>query len=278
MDAVKPVSHPLVFGLLGPLDLTRGNRPVALGPAKQRLLLAGLLLRPNQLVSIPDLTAILWGATPPASSVANLRTYVRGLHASLNAEGEPQSRLTTTRGAYQLRVAPDERDVDRFDAAAARGRAALGVGDASRARAELARAVALWRGAPLGDLTLSPPLAAHAARLKERLLLVEEDRAAALLALGAEAETVSRLRVLLEHYPMRQRAWEQLMLGLYRVGDVAGALDAYRQAKRALAEQTGLDPAPRLSRLHDDILHHRASLTGPRTEANSLVALSGRTA
>ncbi len=201
MDAVKPVSHPLMFGLLGPLDLTRGNRPVALGPAKQRLLLAGLLLRPNQLVSIPDLTAILWGATPPASSVANLRTYVRGLRASLNAEGEPQSRLTTTRGAYQLRVAPDERDVDRFDAAAARGRAALGVGDASRARAELARAVALWRGAPLGDLTLSPPLAAHPARLKERLLLVEEDRAAALLALGAEAETVSRLRVLLEHYP-----------------------------------------------------------------------------
>jgi DNA-binding SARP family transcriptional activator len=251
------------FGLLGPFTVSLdGHSPIALGPVKQRVLLAALLLRPNDAVSLAELATALWAGEPPRSATANLRTYVRGLRHCLRAGHEPTARLLAIPGGYLLRVTPGERDVDEFDQAAARGRAALAAGDPARGERELARAVALWRGAPLGGLPLSPLLAAQASRLQERLLLAEEDHAAAMLAVGAEAEAVQRLRALVERHALRQRAWEHLMVGLYRLGDHAGALAAYQQARQLLAEQTGLDPAPRRSRLHDDILHHRVHLAG----------------
>lgn len=171
-----------------------------------------------------------------------------------------------------LRVVPGERDVDLFDAAAARGRDALAESDPNRAEAELSAAVGLWRGDSLSDLPLRPALARRVAQLEERRLLAEEDYAEALLALGAPADVVRRLRALLDRHPLRQRAWGQLMVGLYRIGDVAGALDAFRQARQMLAEETGLDPAPELTRLYDDILHHRPGLEAhPRPAPGPLI-------
>ncbi|WP_230416568.1 AfsR/SARP family transcriptional regulator [Micromonospora tarapacensis] len=249
------------FDLLGPLVVCRGDRPVSLGSAKQRLLLAALLLRPNEAVGADELTAVLWTDDPPPSAAANLRTYVRGLRRSLG-DGESWEGISASAGGYRLQVGPDERDLDRFDAAAARGRDALAAGDAARAEDELATAVNMWRGTALADLPLGPLLARRVGQLEERRMATEEDFAEAMLARGSSAEVVQRLRVLLDRHPLRQRAWGQLMLGLYRMGDVAGALDAFRQARQALAEQTGLDPAPQLTQLHNDILHHRPSLAG----------------
>ncbi|TYC02936.1 tetratricopeptide repeat protein [Micromonospora sp. WP24] len=247
------------FDLLGPLRVYREGRPVPLGSVKQRLLLATLLLRPNEVVGSNELAAMLWGDEQPASAAANLRTYVRGLRQSLGG-GAPWDGITAAAGGYLLRVGPGERDLDLFEAAATRGRDALAASDVDRAEAELSAAVGLWRGAPLSDLPLRSALARRVAQVEERRLLAEEDYAEAVLALGAPAEVVHRLRGLLDRHPLRQRAWGQLMVGLYRIGDVAGALDAFRQARHALAEETGLDPAPELTRLYDDILHHRPEL------------------
>ncbi|MEU8162892.1 AfsR/SARP family transcriptional regulator [Micromonospora parva] len=248
------------FELLGPFRVYHDGRSVPLGSVKQRLLLATLLLRPNEVVGTDELTAMLWGDDEPPSAAANLRTYVRGLRRSLGG-GATWDGITAAAGGYLLRVGPDERDLDLFDAAAARGREALAAADLDRAEAELSDALRLWRGAPLSDLPLRPRLARRVAQLEERRLLVEEDHAEAMLALGASADVVHRLRGLLDRHPLRQRAWGQLMVGLYRIGDVAGALDAYRQARQKLAEETGLDPAPELVALYDDILHHRPGLT-----------------
>ncbi|WUR59342.1 tetratricopeptide repeat protein [Micromonospora chokoriensis] len=247
------------FDILGPFRVYREGRPVPLGSVKQRLLLATLLLRPNEVVGTNELTSMLWGDEEPASAAANLRTYVRGLRQSLG-DGASWDGITAVAGGYVLRVGPDERDLDLFDAAAARGRDALVTSDAERAEAELSAALALWRGAPLSDLPLRSALARRVAQFEERRLLVEEDYAEAVLALGAPADVVRRLRALLDLHPLRQRAWGQLMVGLYRIGDVAGALDAFQQARQALAEETGLDPAPELVKVYDDILHHRPEL------------------
>ncbi|WP_307871663.1 BTAD domain-containing putative transcriptional regulator [Micromonospora sp. U21] len=235
------------------------GRSVRLGSVKQRLLLATLLLRPNEVVGTNELAAMLWGDEEPASAAANLRTYVRGLRHALGG-GAPWDGITAVAGGYLLRVGQGERDLDLFDAAAARGRAALAASDPDRAEAELSAAVDLWRGPPLSDLPLRSALARRVAQLEERRLLVEEDYAEAVLALGASADVVHRLRGLLDRHPQRQRAWGQLMVGLYRIGDVAGALDAFRQARQTLAEETGLDPTPELIKLYDDILHHSPGL------------------
>ena len=247
------------FELLGPFRVYHDGRSVPLGSVKQRLLLATLLLRPNEVVGTDELTAMLWGDEEPPSAAANLRTYVRGLRRSLGG-GTTWDGITAAAGGYLLRVGPGERDLDLFDAAATRGREALAASDLDRAEAELSAAVRLWRGAPLSDLPLRSTLARRVAQLEERRLLVEEDYAEAVLALGASADVVHRLRGLLDRHPLRQRAWGQLMVGLYRIGDVAGALDAFQQARQTLAEETGLDPAPELVTLYDDILHHRPGL------------------
>src|SRR4051812_6087491 len=115
----------LRFDLLGPLVVTADGRPVALGPAKQRLVLAALLRRPGVGVSTDERAAMLWGARPPASAAANVRTYVRGLRQALGCGDAGTPRIITTPGGYLLRVEPGERDVDRFDAVAGRGREAL---------------------------------------------------------------------------------------------------------------------------------------------------------
>ncbi|XLD92402.1 BTAD domain-containing putative transcriptional regulator [Polymorphospora sp. A560] len=247
------------FDLLGPIRVYRDGQPVPLGSVKQRLLLATLLLRPNEIVGTNELAAMLWGDDQPASAAANLRTYVRGLRQSLGG-GTSWEGITAAAGGYLLRVEPGERDLDLFDAAAARGRDALAASDATRAEAELSAALGLWRGDPLSDLPLPAALARRVAQLEERRLLAEEDYTGALLTLGAPADVIHRLRALLDRHPLRQRAWGQLMVGLYRIGDVAGALDTFRQARQVLAEETGLDPAPELTKLYDDILHHRPGL------------------
>lgn len=246
----------LRYDLLGPLVVARDDgHAVPLGPVKQRLLLAALLLRPNEIVGVGELFAVLWADTPPASAAANLRAYVLGLRRRLN-DDSGRSRLPAVTGGYLLRVEPGERDLDRFEAAAARGRRAFAANDPSRATLELGTAVDTWRGPLLADLPLPEPLVQLAGQLEERRALAEEDYADALLASGAPDTALPRLRALLDRHPLRQRAWGQLMVALYHTGDAAGASEAFQQARRVLAEETGLDPAPRLRQIHAEILRH----------------------
>ncbi|MFG1836951.1 BTAD domain-containing putative transcriptional regulator [Micromonospora sp. NPDC049175] len=257
----------LHFDLLGPLTVSRDGRPVALGSTKQQVVLAALLLRPGEAISAHELMTMVWGDQPPASAAANLRSYLRGLRQALDRAPDESRRILTTPGGYLLRIEPDERDLDRFDAAAERGRAALAAGDPAAAQPELAVALGMWRGSVFAGLPLPRLLTSRVARITERRLLTEENHAAARLALGEAAQVIPRLRALLDRHPLRQRAWAQLMTGLYEIGDISGALAAFQQARRALAEETGMDPGPELTRLHDDILHHRlgqrSTTTGP---------------
>ena len=253
----------LRFDLLGPLVVSADGRPVALGSAKQRLVLAALLHRPGVGVSTGELATMLWGDQPPASAAANVRTYVRGLRQALGCGGAGGRRIITTPGGYLLRVDPQERDVDRFETMVGRAREALAGGDPQRAAADLSAALALWRGPALAGLPLPRALTRWVAQLEERRLLAEEDHAEASLAAGVPAEVIPLLRDLLDRHPLRQRAWAQLMVALYRAGDVAGALAAYQRARQVIAEETGMDPGPELTRAHDDILHHRSAVDAP---------------
>ncbi len=56
------------FGVLGPLEVDSEIGPVALGGQKERLLLAQLLARPDQVVSVEALIRGLWGQRPPPSA------------------------------------------------------------------------------------------------------------------------------------------------------------------------------------------------------------------
>ena len=97
------------FSLLGPVRAWRGPAELDLGPSQQRAILALLVARANQFVSVGDLIDLLWADDPPGSAVNTIHKYIgairRLLEPGLGARASGQW-LTRHGGAY--RFAADE--------------------------------------------------------------------------------------------------------------------------------------------------------------------------
>ena len=248
------------FHLLGGVEVRVNGVSVPVGPPKQRTMLALLLVRANDVVTLEALTEEIWGESAPASALANLRTYATGLRRIL-PEGE-RFRLAFRPTGYRLEVAPGELDVDVFAGRVRAGRAALAAGDLPGGVRELDRALAMWRGRAGEDTQAGPRLAAAFAGLEEQRLTTMEDSFEARLGSGQAAELVAPLREVLAAHPLRERGWAQLMRALYQLGDVAGAGAAFAEARRALVEALGVEPGPDLQQLHHRILKRDPALSG----------------
>ena len=168
--------------------------------------------------------------------------------------------LVTRAPGYELRLRPDQLDLQRFEDQAAAGRAALAAGDAAAAAEKLKDALGLWRGQPLADLVYEQFAQAEIARLEELRLSVVEDRLEAGLELGRHGDLVGELEALAAEHPLRERLRGQLMRALYRAGRQAEALEAYRNARRALAEELGIEPSRDLRELQEAILRQDPAL------------------
>ena len=241
--------------LLGPLELADGGRSIAYGGARQRAVLALLVLHANQVVASERVLMELWGEDAPPGAANALQAAVSRLRRAL-----PQGRLVTRPPGYLFRAVPDEVDLSRFERLLAQGRQALADGAAADAADTLAEALALWRGPALADFRYEPFAQAEIARLEELRLVCVEERVEADLALGAGAELVGELQRLVAEQPLRERLRGQLMLALYRAGRQAEALEAYREVRELLLEELGLEPAPALGELEGAILRHDPAL------------------
>ena len=153
-------------------------------------------------------------------------------------------------------------DAHRFEALAGRGRDALDHGDPHTAGAVLGDALRLWRGPALADLAEADLFRPAAVRLDEARLAVVEELAEAELALGHAAAALARLEPHVAAHPLRERAWGQRMVALYRLGRQADALRAYQDLRRLLGEELGLEPTPALRRLEQRILLQSPELEG----------------
>ena len=133
------------FQILGPLEVRREDSALEFRGAKQRVLLATLLLRANEVVSSDSLIEALWGEEPPATADKALQMHVSRLRDLL----EPDLLVTRAPG-YELRL--DGRAArpaplrgggpHRARAGAVRTRRGRGGGTGRRARA-VARPTAL---------------------------------------------------------------------------------------------------------------------------------------
>ena len=162
-----------------------------------------------------------------------------------------------------LELEPEQLDLDRFERLLGEGRELLAAGEAERAAEALRAALALWRGPPLSDFESEPFAHGEIARLEELHLAALEERIEADLALGRHADLVPELEALVREHPLRERLRAQLMLALYRSGRQAEALDAYRQTRRLLADELGLEPGRTLQELERAILRQDAQLDPP---------------
>jgi DNA-binding SARP family transcriptional activator len=239
------------FRLLGPLEVIEQDRLLALGGGLQRSLFGALLLHANEVVSTDRLIDALWGRAPPLTAAKSIQVYVSKLRKELG-----EGRLVTRAPGYVLKVDRSELDLGRFERLLGEARNA----DPHNAARKLRRALALWRGPALADLTYEPFVQAEIARLEELRWVALEQRIEADLASGRHEELVGELEALVAEHPLREHLHCQLMLALYRSARQAEALDAYRRARRELSEQLGLEPSEELRRLEQAILRQDPAL------------------
>jgi YVTN family beta-propeller protein len=251
------------FRILGPLEVCEKGRPLALGGGRQRALLALLLLHRNEVVATERLIDELWGERPPDTVAKVLQGYVSHLRRVLEHNGGEPRRLLTRSPGYLLRLESGELDADRFEQLFAQARRALARGEPPEAAERLREALTLFRGSPLAEFAFEPFARAEIARLEELYLVALEERIETDLALGRHADLVGELEGLVANEPLRERLRGQLMLALYRSGRQAEALEAYRDGRRALVDELGLEPSEALQALERGILSHEASLEAP---------------
>jgi DNA-binding SARP family transcriptional activator/RecA/RadA recombinase len=251
------------FRLLGPLEAQDGERRVELGRPKQRVLLAVLLVHANHVVSLDRLIEELWGDEPPPQAAASVQTYVSNLRRALEP-GRPARALSrvlvSQPPGYRLVVGAEDLDAARFAALATEGHRLLQAGRPAAAARVLREGLALWRGPALVEVADEGFAQAERNRLEGLRVAALEDRLAADLDLGGHAAAAAELEELAGRYRFRERLAGLLMLALYRSGRQGEALQAFAAARRALADELGIDPGRWLRQLETGILRQDPEL------------------
>jgi DNA-binding SARP family transcriptional activator/tetratricopeptide (TPR) repeat protein len=250
------------FRILGPLEVAADGRALTLGAAKQQVVLAVLLLHPNEIVSASRLIDELWGDAPPATASKVVQGYVSGLRKILGAQT-----IITGAGGYSARIEPDCLDAARFESLTAEGRAFL-PNDPARAVELFRRALGLWRGPPLAGLALMSVARSETQRLVEAQLTAVEQRIEGELVLSRHPDLVQELTKLVAENPYREQLRAHLMLALYRCGRQVEALGAFRDARQVLVRELGIEPSRELQQIQERMLAHDPALDSPlRAEA-----------
>jgi DNA-binding SARP family transcriptional activator/DNA-binding beta-propeller fold protein YncE len=247
------------FGILGSLAATVDGKSVKLGGRGERALLAILLLDRGQTVPVERLVDGIWGEAPPASARHLIQVFVSRVRSAF---GGP-SVIATRAPGYAVDLGPHALDATSFERLLDEGRKAHAAGDYQDALGCLEAALRLWRGSALADLTLEGDAHAKQSRLDELRLVALEERMSVGLALAQHAQLVPELEQAVVSNPLRELLRGQLMLALYRSGRQAAALDRYREGRRLLVEELGIEPGPELRALEASILRHDSSLDVP---------------
>jgi basic membrane lipoprotein Med (substrate-binding protein (PBP1-ABC) superfamily)/DNA-binding SARP family transcriptional activator len=249
----------LQFRILGSLSVVGNGRVAALGPPKQRALLAILLTRIGEVVPQERLIELLWGAAAPRTADHSIQIYVSDLRRAFEPLGG-SDRLVTRQPGYVLEVDPDSVDAWRFERLVKEGTRLLEVGDQDAGRSTIREALGLWNGTPLSDFPYEEFAQPVVRRLAEERLTAVEAHAAASLEAGRNTEALDLLTTAVQDDPLRERARELLMLALYRSGRHAEALRSFHALRTQLTDEFGVDPSPSIRALYDRILAHDPSL------------------
>jgi DNA-binding SARP family transcriptional activator/tetratricopeptide (TPR) repeat protein len=245
------------FRVLGDLQIRAAGQRVAAGHARQRSVLAVLVLDIGRVVAPDQLIDRVWGQDPPPSVRNVLYGYVAKLRTVIDQVGEPGVQLARRPGGYLLQAGRDQVDLYQFRRLTAQ---AAGVtGDDQRAEALLGAALSLWHGPALAGLD-SPWLAGMRDTLELQRLAAVLDRGDIALRQGRHNALISDLAEEAVSYPADERLIGQLMLALYRSGRQAEALRWFEQTRQRLTAEFGASPGSELQALHQRILRADPSL------------------
>jgi DNA-binding SARP family transcriptional activator len=156
------------YRVLGPLAVLADGQPIDIGSARQRVVLAVLLLEANRVVSRDRLVDALWDRHPPATASSQIHICVSALRRKLAAYGAPDV-IETVPPGYLIRIDDHALDAREFELLVASGRAAAADGRPHDAVRHLLASLELWRGSAFAGLN-SDLVQVAATRLNEERL------------------------------------------------------------------------------------------------------------
>lgn len=254
------------FRILGPVEIRVDEGVRSAGAAKERCLLAALLLTPGDLIPASTLITRLWGDEPPERARDSLYTYMTRLRHRLEDSGLDAT-VVSKAGMYGIRVSPEDVDLHQFRRHRAQARALADDGERNHAVLLLQEADAIWRGRPLHDVPGAWADRTRTTLTHERVDAVLE-RAAITTALGRPNDVIDDLTKLIDSNPYNEAVVRHLMTALQVAGRPAEALHAYEQMRRRLADDLGTDPGPKLQTIHQRILRGQPAEQHPNPPAS----------
>jgi DNA-binding SARP family transcriptional activator len=242
------------IALLGGFVVRRGDGQVPVADWQHRnsakTLLKVLAIQPDRRLHREQICDLLWPEAEVESASAQLR---KALHTARHAlephlEARASSAFIELNGQilalHETRV---EIDIDQFRRAAA---AALRSGDETA----LSAAIALYTGELLPqdryEEWVEAPRRELVTTYRDMLLRLARN----LEARGAGARAIECMRQLLTADPTDEDAYHHLMRLHVRAGSRHAALLVYRECRRTLAEELGVDPSPEIEALHTELI------------------------
>ncbi|MFH8570279.1 BTAD domain-containing putative transcriptional regulator [Streptomyces sp. NPDC017993] len=245
--------HSLSFRLLGPLEVLMDGRPLRLGSARQCAVLAMLLLFSDRVVSVDALTDAVWQGAPPTTARNQICICVTNLRKTFRDAAGVDDLIDTVRPGYQLNSKRHRLDLCELETSVALARAAAGDGQPAEAAEHFEHALSLWRGTALAGL-VGGGIDQEVTRLTEFWLDINEEFAALQLKLGQHRSVVARLTALVAEHPLREQARGHLMRAHHLSGRRAAALEVYREGRRIMADELGIEPSASIQQLHRRVL------------------------
>ncbi|MFV2113730.1 BTAD domain-containing putative transcriptional regulator [Micromonospora sp. LOL_025] len=240
------------FQLLGPLEIAGSAGPVLLTSARQRTVLAMLLIDAPCPVSVERLVEAVWGYDPPSTARNQIQICVSRLRQTFRQNG-PSDLIETTASGYLLRTPESSLDIDVFRKLTEAARRAERSGQVADSVRHMRRALTLWRGEALSGIGGSL-IRSIAAQLEESRLALIDELVSTEHQIGCYGDSIEQLAQLVQAYPLRERLWAHFMTALHRMGRRADALLAYKAARDVLVAEVGIEPGEELRRVHGLIL------------------------
>ncbi|MGX7730071.1 AfsR/SARP family transcriptional regulator [Rhodococcus sp. 2H158] len=245
----------VALGVLGGFAATVDGRPIDLGGIRQRALLAALVVAFPGDVSGERLLEQVWHDVddPKTSSLHFAVSKLRDRLSPQRPRGD-EGVIVREGSRYRLAVAAEQIDAVRFADLVARGDRLREQGAAQAAAEAYATALSCWRGSPYADVADAEFVRPEVARLTAIELRTRKALLQIRLDQGGSDDVVEAAERLVAAHPLDERAWELLVVALYRAGRQADALAALRRVRTVLDGELGIEPGTGLRELETAVL------------------------
>ncbi|MFE5331329.1 BTAD domain-containing putative transcriptional regulator [Embleya sp. NPDC056575] len=266
--------------VLGPLRVWQDGVELDAGPPQQACVLAVLLARSGEPVSMSELVDLIWAEDVPASAINIVQKYVGALRRLLEPAlpAREAGSYLQRRGSSYLFVA----DAGTLDVVGFRELVDAADRGVEEQRHEAAldgylAAVGLWHGSAGDGVAYGSTAMAIFAGLDDEFRHACMAAADLAVALGQPERVLPSLQMAARMAPLHEMVQASLIDALAAAGRPAEALSVFRTVRARLAEELGIDPSPVLVAAHLRVLE-REPAEYPPHERQAIPAAGASTA